>query len=359
MQETQAIAVKDPQVVNELVKKIDLNSSAAIINFGSAAQEEVTNVSSAMLEGVKSKDLGQAGEPLLNMIATIKGFDVAALDPNKKLSFFDKLFGRAKPLVMFLNKYEDTKEQIESITDELERQKGTLLNDIEALDRLYDANLNYIHELENFIVAGEKKIALLDNTDIPLLAEKASSSENMLEAQELKDLRASRDDFERRVHDLKLTRQVALQSLPSIRLVQDNDKTLINKINSTLVNTVPLWKNQLAQTITIYRNQKAGGVLKEAMDLTNELLEANAKNLKEANRQTRELAERGIFDIESVKLANQLLIETIEDGITIANEGKIARKKAEGELQELEFELKTSLLATQARVKQIETSEEA
>jgi uncharacterized protein YaaN involved in tellurite resistance len=359
MEETQAIAVKDPQVVNELVETIDLSSSSAIIHFGSGAQEEVTNVSSAMLEGVKSKDLGQAGEPLLNMIATIKGFDVAALDPNKELSFFDKLFGRAKPLVMFLNKYEDTKEQIESITDELERQKGTLLNDIESLDRLYDANLNYIHELENYIVAGEKKIGILDSTEIPLLAEKASLSENMLEAQELKDLRASRDDFERRVHDLMLTRQVALQSLPSIRLVQDNDKTLINKINSTLVNTVPLWKNQLAQTITIYRNQKAGGVLKEAMDLTNELLEANAKNLKEANRQTRELAERGIFDIESVKLANQLLIETIEDGITIANEGKIARKKAEGELQELESELKASLLATQARTKQIETTEEA
>jgi uncharacterized protein YaaN involved in tellurite resistance len=154
-----------------------------------------------------------------------------------------------------------------------------------------------------------------------------------------------------------LTRQVALQSLPSIRLVQDNDKTLINKINSTLVNTVPLWKNQLAQTITIYNNQKAGGVLKEAMDLTNELLEANAKNLKEANRQTRELAERGVFDIESVKLANKLLIETIEDGLMIADEGKKAREKAEVELAQLEEELKASLIATQARQEQIGTTE--
>ncbi len=181
----------------------------------------------------------------------------------------------------------------------------------------------------------------------------------MLEAQQLKDLRATRDDFERRVHDLMLTRQVALQSLPSIRLVQDNDKTLINKINSTLVNTVPLWKNQLAQTITIYRNQKAGGVLKEAMDLTNELLEANAKNLKEANRQTRELAERGVFDIESVKLANKLLIETIEDGLSIADEGKKARQKVEKELVELEKELKETLLATQARQTAITETKEA
>ncbi|MEA1920960.1 MAG: toxic anion resistance protein [Campylobacterota bacterium] len=363
MQETKTavapIEVQDEQAVKALVETIDLSSSASIIHFGSGAQEEVTTVSSSMLEGVKSKDLGEAGAPLLNMIATIKGFDVGALDPNKELSFFDKLFGKAKPLVMFLEKYEDTKEQIESITDELEKQKGTLLNDIESLDRLYDANLNYIHELENYIVAGGQKIERLDGTEIPLLEEKASSSENMLEAQELKDLRASRDDFERRVHDLMLTRQVALQSLPSIRLVQENDKTLINKINSTLVNTVPLWKNQLAQTITIYRNQKAGGVLKEAMDLTNELLEANAKNLKEANRQTRELAERGIFDIESVKLANQLLIETIEDGIVIANEGKVARKKAELELVELEQELKDALVATQVHQEQIETPKEA
>ncbi len=346
------IVVNDEKAVEALVASIDLSSSTSIMQFGANAQGEVTTVSSAMLEGVKGKDLGAAGEPLSNMIAAIKGFDVSELDPNKELGFFDKLFGKAKPLVVFLNKYEDTKEQIESITDELERQKGTLLNDIESLDRLYDANLNYVHELENYIVAGQQKLKMLDEKEIPLLESKAAESENMLEAQELKDLRASRDDFERRVHDLLLTRQVALQSLPSIRMVQDNDKTLINKINSTLVNTVPLWKNQLAQTITIYRNQKAGAVLKDAMDLTNELLEANAKNLKEANRQTRELAERGIFDIESVKLANKLLIETIEDGLAIANEGRKARKKAEAELEELEHELKASLLATQTHIKE-------
>ncbi len=350
------IEVKDEQAVEALVEKIDLSSSVSIIHFGANAQEEVTTVASAMLEGVKGKDLGKSGEPLSHMIAAIKGFDVNELDPNRELGFFDKLFGKAKPLVMFLNKYEDTKEQIASITDELERQKGTLLNDIESLDRLYDANLDYVHELETFIVAGGKKLQLLDSNEIPLLETKAQESDNMLQAQELKDIRAARDDFERRVHDLMLTRQVALQSLPSIRMVQDNDKTLINKINSTLVNTVPLWKNQLAQTITIYRNQKAGGVLKDAMDLTNELLEANAKNLKEANRQTRELAERGVFDIESVKLANQLLIETIEEGLVIADEGKVARKKAEAELQELEQELKASLLATQARITQTATT---
>lgn len=347
-QETQNIEVKDEKSVKSVLESIDLSSTGSIIQFGSKAQEEVTSVSSQILDGVKNKDLEDAGEPLLNMIATIKGFDVDSLDPNKKVSFFDRLLGKAKPLVKFLNKYDDTKEQIESITDELEKQKGTLLNDIESLDRLYDANLSYIYELEHHIVAGGKKIGFMDSEDIPLLISKADESGDMLAIQKLKDMRLTRDDFQRRVHDLMLTRQVALQSLPSIRLVQDNDKTLINKINSTLVNTVPLWKNQLAQTITIYRNQKAGDVVNSAMNLTNELLEANAKNLKEANRQTRELAERGVFDIKSIKLANDTLIQTIQEGLVIADAGKVARKKAEAQLKELEQELKDALLSAKA-----------
>jgi uncharacterized protein YaaN involved in tellurite resistance len=346
--EIQEIKPKDDEIVEKLLKSIDLSNSNSIIHFGADAQEEVTTVSSQMLEGVKNKDLDKASEPLSNMIAAIKGFDIDELDPNKEVGFFDRLFNRTKPLVMFLNKYEDIKEQIESITDELERQKGILLNDIESLDRLYDANLNYIYELEHHIVAGDKKLKMMKEEEIPLLEQKAKESQNMLQAQELKDLRVVYEDFEKRVHDLMLTRQVALQSLPSIRMVQDNDKALVNKINSTLVNTVPLWKNQLAQTITIYRNQKAGSVLKDAMDLTNELLEANAKNLKEANRQTRELAQRGVFDIESVKLANKLLIETIEDGLKIANKGKEERQKAKAELQNLEHELKDALIRTKA-----------
>ena len=342
--------------IEKIVSEIDLSSSTSIIHFGAKAQEEVTAVSSQMLEGVKGKDLGEAGNSLGNMIAAIRGFDVDELDPNREVGFFDKLFGKAKPLVVFLSKYEDTKEQIEKITDELERQKGILLNDIESLDRLYDANLNFIKELEQYIVAGEQRLLRLSEDEIPKLELQAKESDAMLQAQELKDLRLSYDDFGRRVHDLKLTRQVALQSLPTIRMVQDNDKTLINKINSTLVNTVPLWKNQLAQTITIYRNQKAGDVLSDAMDLTNELLEANAKNFKKANAQTRELAERGVFDIESVKLANKLLIETIEDTLSIADAGKEARKKAEGELEVLESELKETLLSAKAKQEQTTTN---
>ncbi len=338
------IEEKDASKIEELSKTIDIKSTTSIMHFGVEAQERVTTASSSILKGVKNKDLEGAAAPLSNMIVAIKGFDINELDPNKKPGFFDKLLGKAKPLALFLSKYEGVKEQIESIADELEKQKGILLNDIESLDRLYDANLDYVYQLEEYIVAGEQKLSLMSKQEIPAMKERVESSSDMIAVQELKDLHGAKDDFERRVHDLKLTRQVALQSLPSIRMVQENDKTLVNKISSTLINTLPLWKNQLAQTITIYRNQKAGEVLSSAMDLTNELLEANAKNLKESNRQTRELAERGVFDIESIKLANQLLIETIEDSINITSEGKKARAEAEEELKCLEQDLKNTLL---------------
>jgi len=342
------IVVQDKSLVKRLMESIDLSSSSSIMQFGSNAQEEVIAISSNMLEGVKNKDLGDAGNSLASMVTAIRGFNVDELNPNEKQGFFDKLLGRAKPLAKFLSKYEDTQEQIESITDELEKQKGELLNDIESLDRLYDANLNFIYELEHYIAAGKDKIELLDTKDIPLIESKVEQSSDMTQAQDLKDLRLARDEFDARIHDLMLTRQVALQSLPSIRMIQENDKALVNKINSTLVNTVPLWKNQIAQTITIYRNQQAGKTLGDAMDLTNELLEANAKNLKDANRQTRELAQRGVFDIKSIKLANELLIETIKEGQEIVEAGKIARKEAESELQNLETDLKKALLEAKA-----------
>lgn len=342
------IVVQDKSLVKRLMESIDLSSSSSIMQFGSNAQEEVIAISSNMLEGVKNKDLGDAGNSLASMVTAIRGFNVDELNPNEKQGFFDKLLGRAKPLAKFLSKYEDTQEQIESITDELEKQKGELLNDIESLDRLYDANLNFIYELEHYIAAGKDKIELLDTKDIPLIESKVEQSSDMTQAQDLRDLRLARDEFDARIHDLMLTRQVALQSLPSIRMIQENDKALVNKINSTLVNTVPLWKNQIAQTITIYRNQQAGKTLGDAMDLTNELLEANAKNLKDANRQTRELAQRGVFDIKSIKLANELLIETIKESQEIVEAGKIARKEAESELQNLETDLKKALLEAKA-----------
>ncbi len=339
---------EDRVEIDRLVAEIDVSDTNSIIFFGSKAQEQLTNVSDQMLEGVRNKDAGPAGESLSEMVSTLRGFDVDALDPNRKRSFWARLFGRAKPVVKFLQRYETVGRQIDNITDDLETHKTRLLTDITALDRLYDANLEYFHTLELYIAAGEKKLEQIDTQYLPMLEERAKEGDELLHAQELRDARAARDDLERRVHDLRLTRQVTMQSLPSIRLVQENDKGLVTKINSTLKNTVPLWKQQLAVAVTIYRSGDAAGAVQAASDLTNELLEANAENLKTANADARRQIERGVFDIESVKRSNQLLIDTIKESLEIADEGKKARAVAEQELIKTEAQLRDALAASTA-----------
>jgi len=283
------------------------------------------------------------------MIAAIKGFDIEELNPNKKLPWYAKLFGGTKPLVKFMQGYEEVRDQIDEIANNLEVHKSTLMKDVVSLDKLYEANLEYFRTLELYIEAGEIKKRELEETLLPTYEEKAKT-DDMLAIQELKEVRAFRDDLERRIHDLRLSRQVTMQSLPSIRLIQDNDKSLINKISSTLVNTVPLWRNQLAQTVTIFRSHESAKALKDAADLTNELLEKNAEGLREANREVRTQMERGVFDIESIKIANDTLIATLNDSLEIAEEGKQARAKALVELEKTEHELKTALLATKAKM---------
>ena len=342
--------------IESKLAEIDINDSKSIIYFGNKAQEELTTISDKMLEGVKNKDMGSAGGDLNDMVSTLRGFDVDALDPNKKAGFFAKLLGKTKPVVKFLQKYEDVRKQIDTITDKLDTHKTTLLTDITMLDRLYAANLEYFHNLDLYICAGDEKLKQLDEQVIPAKALAAESSEAIIEAQELRDLRASRDDLERRVHDLRLTRQVAMQSLPGIRLVQDNDKGLVNKINSTIVNTIPLWRQQLATAVAIYRSSDAAGTLQAATDLTNDLLEANAQNLKQANAETRKELERGVFDLESVKKANITLIDTINESLKIADEGKKMRAEAVIQLQECESELRKTLSSAASRVAQTEVS---
>jgi len=340
----------DKKTIEELIAQIDVEDRTTILFFGSKAQEEMSTISENMLEGVRNKDLGASGAPLNNMIAAIRGFDIDALNPNQKQSFWARLFGKAKPVSVFLSKYDDVRKQINSITDKLEEQKTQLLTDIISLDKLYDANLDYFHKLELYIAAGDEKLRMIDENQIPELEKIAKEdSKNMLAAQAVRDMRSARDDLERRLHDLRLTRQVAMQSLPSIRLVQENDKTLINKVNSTLINTVPLWKNQLAQAVTIFRMSDTAKTVKKATDLTNELLEGNADNLRTANAEVRTQMERGIFDIESVRKANNQLIETINDSLKIAEEGKVKRAEAAKELAHMEGELRASLVAAKSR----------
>jgi len=332
--------------------ELDMANTQSIITFGARAQAELTAISNEMLDGVRNKDTGPAGDALGRMVSSIRGFDVAELDPARKQSWWERLLGRMTPVAEFIAQYEGVRTQIDKIADDLLGHETVLLKDIKFLDRLYEKTLGFYDEIGLYIAAGEAKLAEMDGATIPAKeAEVAAAPEGeaVITAQQLRDLRAARDDLERRVHDMRLTRQVTMQSLPSIRLVQENDKSLVGKIKSTLVNTIPLWETQLAQAVTIARSRDAARAVKGATDLTNELLTKNAENLQMANREIRKEMERGVFDIEAVKQANDRLIATINESLTIADEGKARRAAAEKELVKMEAELKQTLAAAKAK----------
>ncbi len=338
--------------IRAAMDEIDMTDTNSIVQFGSGAQAELQVISQAMLADVRNKDVGPAGNSLRDIVTTIRGFSIDELGIGRKQSWWDRLLGRAKPMAMFAAKFETVQGQIDQITEDLLGHEHVLLKDIKSLDKLYEKTLDFYNELAVYIAAGTEKLAVLDNEEIPAKAaavDAAPEEDQVMAAQELRDLRAARDDLERRVHDLKLTRQVTMQSLPSIRLVQENDKSLVTKINSTLVNTVPLWETQLAQAVTIQRSGEAAKAVREANDLTNELLTANASNLRDANKVIREEMERGVFDIEAVKQANSDLIATINESLQIADEGKSRRAAAEEELKKMETELRDTLASAKAR----------
>jgi uncharacterized protein YaaN involved in tellurite resistance len=338
--------------IKRRMDEVDMTDTQSIVSFGSSAQAELQVISQSMLAGVRNKDVGPAGDSLRNIVSTIRGFSISELDVRRERSWWERLLGRAAPMAKFVARFEDVQGQIDMITDDLLKHEHVLLKDIESLDMLYDKTLQFYDELALYIAAGEAKIDDLDTKVIPkkeAQVAKAPEGKAVMMAQELRDMRSARDDLERRVHDLKLTRQVTMQSLPSIRLVQENDKSLVTKINSTLVNTVPLWETQLAQAVTIQRSAEAAKAVRSANDLTNELLTANAKNLRSANKVIRTEMERGVFDINAVKEANANLIATINESLEIADEGKRKRAEAEKELKTMETELKDTLASAKAR----------
>ncbi|MEF3046813.1 toxic anion resistance protein [Pseudotabrizicola sp. L79] len=338
--------------IRQRMAELDMANTQSIISFGSKAQAELQVISQEMLADVKNKDVGPAGDSLRQIVTTIRGFSSSELDLRRDRSWWEKLIGRAAPFAKFVAQYEDVQGQIDKITESLLSHEHKLLKDIKSLDVLYAKTLDFYDELALYIAAGEAKLAEIDARDIPAKeaeVKAAPEADQVMKAQELRDLRAARDDLERRVHDLKLTRQVTMQSLPSIRLVQENDKSLVTKINSTLVNTVPLWETQLAQAVTIQRSREAADAVRDANDLTNDLLTKNADHLRETNRIVREEMERGVFDINSVKRANEQLIATINDSLQIADEGKARRAAAEAELQHMEAELRDTLASAKAR----------
>lgn len=338
----------DPARIAELARQIDLSDPGTILRFGQEAQNRAAAAADAMLEGSQNKVTGEAGEALQGLLATLRGFDVTKLD--EKPGFFARLFGRAGAEVnRILARYETVKGQVEEIALRLDTHRTRLLEDVEKLERLYDATLEWFHTLAEHIAAGEAVLQRVDTVEIPAAVKAAENPEDPLAPQRLRDMRAARDELERRLHDLRLTRQVAMQALPSIRLIQENDKALAAKIHSVLANTVPLWRTQLAQALAIQRMREAGRAVKEATDLTNTLLTANAETLRRGNQEARTELERGVFDIEAIKRANATLVATIEDSLRIAEEGRQRRAEATAELAKAEEEIRQALIAARAR----------
>jgi uncharacterized protein YaaN involved in tellurite resistance len=334
--------------VERLAAAIDLKDPGTILRFGAAAQSRAQAAADAMLEGAQNRETGEAGVTLSSMLTALKGFDVTTLA--EKPNFFQRIFTKAGAEVTAITqRYESVRSQVEQIGDRLDTHRTKLLEDVERLERLYVATLDWFHALADHIEAGERVLKRTDAEVIPALVIEAEKADNPLGPQALRDARAARDELERRVHDLRLTRQVAMQALPSIRLIQENDKALAAKIQSVLANTVPLWRQQLAQALAIHRMREAGQAVKAATDLTNKLLTANAETLRRGNAEARRELERGSFDIEAVKQANAALVGTIEDSLRIADEAKAQRRTAEAELVKCEQEIRRALAAARAR----------
>lgn len=327
--------------IDDKIALIDREDTQSIMMFGSSAQSGMQQVSRKMLEGVKNKDTGPAGDVLNEMVLEIRGFDVSEL--TKEQGWLAKLFSKVTPVARAIQKYETVRSQVATMTTKLEDHKGKLLRDTELLDRLYREAVACYNDLGAFIIAGEEALRRWEEVELPKLKEAAERGDD-LAAEAFRKFGAARDMLERRVHDLKLTRQVTLQSLPSIGMIQDNDQGLILKIESTIRNTIPAWEIQLGQAVTIARARDAGKTVRQANDLTNDLLKANAENLRQGNAEIRTELERGVYDIEAIKAAHQNLIGTIEDSIRIAQEGRAARKAAEKDLETCEKELTQKLI---------------
>ena len=329
--------------IERLASALDVTDPAAVLRFGQEAQTRASAAADAMLEGAKNREAGEAGQTLGALLSTLRGFDVSALAD--KPGFFARLFNKAgAEAAQVLSRYEGLKDQVEAIGDRLDTHRTRLLEDVEKLERLYGATLDWFHGLGDHIAAGEIVLKNTDSTAIPDAEAKATAGD-MLAAQKLRDLRAARDELDRRIHDLRLTRQVAMQALPSIRLIQENDKALAAKIQSVVANTVPLWRQQLAQGLAIQRMRDAGQTLKQANDLTNQLLTANAERLRQGNAEARAEVERGVFDLAAVKQANALLVATIEDSLNIAEQARAQRADAAVELAKAEAEIRRALMA--------------
>ncbi len=336
-----------PERVAELAKRIDLNDPVSITRFGQEAQGRAASAADAMLGAARNDAVGEAGDSLSRLLTTLRGFDVTKLDA--KPGLIARLFSRAgAETTAILQRYEGVRSQVETIGDKLDAHRTRLMEDVERLERLYDGTLAWFHALADHIAAGEVVLSRTDKEAIPAAEWEAEVGRDPLAPQRLRDLRAAREELDRRIHDLRLTRQIAMQALPSIRLIQENDKALAGRIHSVLANTVPLWRTQLAQALALQRMREAGEAVRAATDLTNDLLTANAEGLRRANVEVRTEIERGVVDLSAVQKANAALVATIEDSLRIAQEGRERRVAATKALGEAEAEIRRALISARA-----------
>ena len=333
---------EDLQKINELSNSINLKDSVSIMSYGSAAQNKMIQFSENTLSNVMNKDLGEVGDAITDVITELKGFDIESETKGKGLFGFFKKAGNN--LAKLKTKYTNVETNIDNIVKTLEAHQRNLLKDISILDQMYNYNLEYLKELEIYIEAGKQKLNQLTANEIPALEAKATASNSPQDVQMARDIKDLANRFEKRIHDLELTRAISVQTIPQIRLVQNNNVIMTEKIQSTISNTIPLWKNQMVLAIGLHHSNEAAKAQRAVTDTTNELLRKNAEMLKTSTVETAKESERGIVDIETLKYTNEQLISTLDEVMKIQTEGREKRRAAEVELRNIENELKAKIL---------------
>ena len=330
----------EKKMVDDFAKQIDLHNSAAILQYGAGAQKKMADFSESALANVRTKDLGEVGDMLSSVVTELKSFDTE----EEEKGFLGLFRKSANKMTAMKAKYEKAETNVSKICKVLENHQVQLMKDVAVLDKMYELNKTYFKELSMYILAGKKKLAYVRDTELPALIKKAQESGLPEDAQVARDLDALCGRFEKKLHDLELTRQISLQTAPQIRLVQGNDTMMVEKIQSTVVNTIPLWKSQMVLALGVAHSADAAKAQREVTDMTNELLRKNAQTLKMATVETAKESERGIVDMETLKATNESLISTLDEVMRIQQECHQKRMEAEVEMQKIEDELKQKLL---------------
>lgn len=337
---------EEKKMVKDFAAQIDISNSTQVLQYGAGAQQKVAAFSEKALENVRTKDLGEVGDMISGVVTELKSFDVEE-EEKGFLGLFKK---NVNKLTAMKAKYQKAEANVNQIVEALEQHQVTLMKDVATLDQLYELNKTYYKELTMYILAGKQKLHEVETVQIPALAAKAQASGLPEDAQAVSDLTALANRFEKKLHDLELTRVIAIQMAPQIRLVQNNDTMMSDKIQSTIVNTIPLWKSQMVIALGIAHSEQAAKVQREVSDLTNEMLKKNADRLKTASVNVAKESERGIVDIETLQTTNQQLISTLDEVLMIQTEGREKRRAAEVELRKIEGDLKDKLLSMRSSV---------